>query len=50
MAENRARKHHQDRVAETLRLEIGRVRLRGEGTLADWPQLAACPFLPDRCS
>ncbi|MGA2650931.1 MAG: 30S ribosome-binding factor RbfA [Terracidiphilus sp.] len=38
MPEHRARKHHQDRVAETLRLEIGTM-INGE--LAD-PRIADC--------
>jgi len=38
MAENRARKHHQDRVAETLRLEIGTMI---EGELSD-PRIGNC--------
>jgi len=38
MAENRGRKHHQDRVAETLRLEIGTMI---EGELSD-PRIASC--------
>jgi ribosome-binding factor A len=38
MPENRARKHHQDRVAETLRLEIGTMI---EGELVD-PRIASC--------
>ena len=38
MPENRARKHHQDRVAETLRLEIGTMI---EGELSD-PRIANC--------
>jgi ribosome-binding factor A len=38
MLENRARKHHQDRVAETLRLEIG---VMIEGELSD-PRIAFC--------
>jgi len=38
MPEHRARKHHQDRVAETLRLEIGTM-INGE--LAD-PRIANC--------
>ena len=36
--EHRARKHHQDRVAETLRLEIGTMI---EGQLSD-PRIAFC--------
>ena len=38
MAEHRARKHHQDRVAETLRLEIGAMI---EGELSD-PRIDFC--------
>ena len=38
MPEHRARKHHQDRVAETLRLEIGAMI---EGELSD-PRIAFC--------
>jgi ribosome-binding factor A len=38
MPENRARKHHQDRVAETLRLEIGAMI---EGELVD-PRISFC--------
>jgi ribosome-binding factor A len=38
MIENRARKHHQDRVAETLRLEIG---VMIEGELSD-PRIGFC--------
>jgi ribosome-binding factor A len=38
MAENRARKHHQDRVAETLRLEIS---VMIEGELSD-PRIGFC--------
>jgi len=38
MPENRARKHHQDRVAETLRLEIGTM-INGE--LSD-PRISNC--------
>jgi ribosome-binding factor A len=38
MPENRARKHHQDRVAETLRLEIGAMI---EGELVD-PRIHFC--------
>ncbi|MGA2558740.1 MAG: 30S ribosome-binding factor RbfA [Terracidiphilus sp.] len=38
MPENRNRKHHQDRVAETLRLEIGTMI---EGELSD-PRIANC--------
>ena len=38
MPEHRARKHHQDRVAETLRLEIGAMI---EGQLSD-PRIAFC--------
>lgn len=38
MPEHRARKHHQDRVAETLRLEIGSMI---EGELVD-PRIAFC--------
>ena len=38
MPEHRARKHHQDRVAETLRLEIGTMI---EGELSD-PRIGAC--------
>jgi ribosome-binding factor A len=38
MPEHRARKHHQDRVAETLRLEIGVII---EGELSD-PRIANC--------
>jgi len=38
MPENRARKHHQDRVAETLRLEIG---VMIEGELSD-PRIGFC--------
>jgi ribosome-binding factor A len=38
MPENRARKHHQDRVAETLRLEIGTMI---EGELSD-PRIGNC--------
>jgi ribosome-binding factor A len=38
MAENRARKHHQDRVAETLRLEIATMI---EGELSD-PRIGNC--------
>lgn len=38
MPEHRARKHHQDRVAETLRLEIGAMI---EGELGD-PRIANC--------
>ena len=38
MPENRARKHHQDRVAETLRLEIGTMI---EGELSD-PRIGFC--------
>jgi ribosome-binding factor A len=38
MPEHRARKHHQDRVAETLRLEIGTMI---EGELVD-PRIANC--------
>ena len=38
MPENRARKHHQDRVAETLRLEIGTMI---DGELSD-PRIANC--------
>ncbi|HEY1160819.1 MAG TPA: 30S ribosome-binding factor RbfA [Terracidiphilus sp.] len=38
MPENRARKHHQDRVAETLRLEIGTMI---EGELVD-PRIHFC--------
>lgn len=38
MAEHRARKHHQDRVAETLREEIGAMI---EGELSD-PRIAFC--------
>jgi len=38
MAENRARKHHQDRVAETLRLEISTMI---EGELSD-PRIGNC--------
>jgi ribosome-binding factor A len=38
MPENRARKHHQDRVAETLRLEIGTMI---EGELSD-PRIDFC--------
>jgi ribosome-binding factor A len=38
MPENRARKHHQDRVAETLREEIGAML---EGELSD-PRIAFC--------
>ena len=38
MLENRARKHHQDRVAETLRLEIG---VMIEGELSD-PRIGFC--------
>jgi ribosome-binding factor A len=38
MPENRGRKHHQDRVAETLRLEIGTMI---EGELSD-PRIASC--------
>src|SRR3984885_5529127 len=38
MPENRARKHHQDRVAETLRLEIGTMI---DGELVD-PRIANC--------
>jgi ribosome-binding factor A len=38
MPEHRARKHHQDRVAETLRLEIG---IMIDGELVD-PRIANC--------
>ncbi len=38
MPEHRARKHHQDRVAETLRLEIGSMI---EGELSD-PRISFC--------
>jgi ribosome-binding factor A len=38
MPEHRARKHHQDRVAETLRLEIGTMI---DGELVD-PRIANC--------
>jgi len=38
MPEHRARKHHQDRVAETLRLEIGTMI---EGELSD-PRIGNC--------
>ncbi len=38
MPENRARKHHQDRVAETLRLEIGTMI---DGELSD-PRIHNC--------
>jgi len=38
MPEQRARKHHQDRVAETLREEIGSMI---EGELSD-PRIASC--------
>ncbi|MGO9338414.1 MAG: 30S ribosome-binding factor RbfA [Terracidiphilus sp.] len=38
MPENRARKHHQDRVAETLRLEIGTMI---DGELSD-PRINNC--------
>jgi ribosome-binding factor A len=38
MPEHRGRKHHQDRVAETLRLEIGAMI---EGELSD-PRIAFC--------
>jgi ribosome-binding factor A len=38
MPENRARKHHQDRVAETLRVEIGVII---EGELSD-PRIGFC--------
>jgi ribosome-binding factor A len=38
MPENRARKHHQDRVAETLRLEIGTMI---DGELSD-PRIGNC--------
>jgi ribosome-binding factor A len=38
MAEHRARKHHQDRVAETLREEIGAMI---EGELVD-PRIGSC--------
>jgi ribosome-binding factor A len=38
MPEHRARKHHQDRVAETLRLEIGTMI---EGELVD-PRISFC--------
>jgi ribosome-binding factor A len=38
MPEHRARKHHQDRVAETLREEIGAMI---EGELSD-PRIAFC--------
>src|SRR5580698_718522 len=38
MPENRARKHHQDRVAETLRLEIGTMI---DGELVD-PRIGFC--------
>jgi ribosome-binding factor A len=38
MPEHRARKHHQDRVAETLRLEIGTMI---EGELSD-PRIGFC--------
>jgi ribosome-binding factor A len=38
MPENRGRKHHQDRVAETLRLEIGTMI---DGELSD-PRIASC--------
>jgi ribosome-binding factor A len=38
MPENRARKHHQDRVAETLRVEISTMI---EGELSD-PRIAFC--------
>ena len=38
MAENRARKHHQDRVAETLRLEI---QTMIDGELSD-PRIGNC--------
>jgi len=38
MPENRARKHHQDRVAESLRVEIG---VMIEGELSD-PRIAFC--------
>jgi len=38
MPEHRARKHHQDRVAETLRLEIGTMI---DGELVD-PRIATC--------
>ncbi|MGB9406233.1 MAG: hypothetical protein WCA89_01790 [Terracidiphilus sp.] len=38
MPEHRARKHHQDRVAETLRLEIG---VLIEGELVD-PRINLC--------
>jgi len=38
MPEHRARKHHQDRVAEALRLEIGAMI---EGELSD-PRIAFC--------
>ena len=38
MPEHRARKHHQDRVAETLRLEIGAMI---EGELSD-PRIGFC--------
>ena len=38
MPENRARKHHQDRVAETLRLEIGTMI---DGELSD-PRISNC--------
>ena len=38
MPEHRARKHHQDRVAETLRIEIGAMI---EGELSD-PRIAFC--------
>ena len=38
MPEHRARKHHQDRVAETLRLEIGTMI---EGELSD-PRIDFC--------
>ena len=38
MPEHRARKHHQDRVAETLREEIGAMI---EGELSD-PRIASC--------
>jgi len=38
MPEHRARKHHQDRVAETLRIEIGAMI---EGELSD-PRIDFC--------
>ena len=38
MPEHRARRHHQDRVAETLRVEIGAMI---EGELSD-PRIASC--------